>query len=73
MATSAFHPLATAAPTQQSAKRSAGRHRPAGGSRRFEPVVSVDLPLEVPVTDAEMRLVGVYLGDLIDQILSETE
>jgi hypothetical protein len=43
------------------------------GSNRFDPVVSIDLPLALPVTDAEMGLVATYLGDLINQILSEHE
>ena len=43
------------------------------GSNRFDPVVSIDLPLALPVTDAEMALVATYLGDLINQILSEPE
>ena len=41
------------------------------GADRFDPAISVDLPLALPVTDAEVRLVAAYLGDLIHQILSE--
>jgi hypothetical protein len=44
-----------------------------GSSRRFDPVVSLDLPLAFPVTDAEVRLVAAYFGDLINQIVSEPE
>ena len=43
------------------------------GSGCFDPVVSFDLPLPLPVTDAEIRLVAAYLGDVINQILSEPE
>jgi hypothetical protein len=43
------------------------------GADRFDPAISVDLPLALPVTDAEVRLVAAYLGDLIHQILSEPQ
>ena len=43
------------------------------GSGCFDPVVSFDLPLPLPVTDAEILLVAAYLGDVISQILSEPE
>ena len=43
------------------------------GADRSDPALSVDLPLALPVTDAEVRLVAAYLGDLIHQILSEPQ
>jgi hypothetical protein len=37
------------------------------------PSIVTDLPETLPVTDDERRLISVYLGDMIRQILSEPE
>jgi hypothetical protein len=79
VATSVSKPGSTTAHRRRSAEPAAtpdarrADSASSGSGRRFDPVISFDLPLALPVTDAEVRLVAAYLGDLITQILSEPE
>jgi hypothetical protein len=42
-------------------------------AKRYDPVITVDLPPVLPVTDAERKLFTLYFSDLINSILSELE
>jgi hypothetical protein len=40
---------------------------------RYDPVITVDLPSALPITDVERKLFALYFGDLVTSILSEPE
>jgi hypothetical protein len=78
MATSVSHSPPAAVPPSEPARSGAelgpkSADSESRGSNRFDPAVAIDLPLALPDTDAEIGLVATYLGDLINQILSEPE
>ena len=66
-ATGHREPPSAGQPPQKAGGRGAPRHG------RYEPVVHLDLPHPLPVTEQEVALIARYLGPVIAAILDEPE